>query len=99
MVRDPHISPHNSSLCRSSYPRISLKLTSCHKSNFEESPYENKEDTDRHDIVARRGGGISLEDFCDCHSFVHTNEAVYQELIEGRLLWHTNRYKQRADRP
>ncbi len=45
---------------------------------------------DRHDIVARRDGGISLVEVCGCHRFVRRNEAVFQVLIEGRLLSRTN---------
>lgn len=48
---------------------------------------------DRHDIVARRDGGISLVEFCGYHKFVHTNEAVFQELTEGRLPSRTNTCK------
>lgn len=45
---------------------------------------------DRHDTVARRDEGISLVEFCDCHKFVHTNEAVSQEWVEGPLPSRTN---------
>ena len=59
MVRDPHITLHNSSLYRNSCPRISSRLTSYRKSNFDGDPYVNKEDMGRHDIAARRDEGIS----------------------------------------
>ena len=92
-VRDRHITLHSSSLYRNWCPHISSRSTSYRRSNFDEDPYANKEDMDQHDIVARKDGGISLEEFCDCHMSDHTNEAVSQGSAEGRLPSHTNTYK------
>ena len=53
----------------------------------------NKEDMDRHDIIARRDEGIALEESYGCHKFDHTNEAVCQGLVEGPLPSCTNTCK------
>ena len=83
---------HTSSLYRSSYLCISGRPYFCHKSNFDEDPCVNMVGMDRRDIVARKDGGISLVEFCFCHTFGHTNEAVSQELAEDRLPSRTNMY-------
>ena len=84
-VRDPHISPHNSNPFRNSSLHISLRSTSCRKSNFEQDPCVNKEGRDRHGKVARKDEGIFLARSCRSHKSVHTNEAVSQIFVEGRL--------------
>ena len=92
-ARDPHIPLHNSSPYRNSFPRISSKSTSYRKSNFDAGPYVNKEDMDQHGIIARMDEDISWVEFCGCHTFDRTNEAVTPELVEGRLPSCTNRCK------
>ena len=91
-VKGPHMAPHTSSLCRSSYLCISGRPYFSHKSSFDEDPCVNMGDMDRRDIVARKDGGISLVEFYFCHTFGHTNEAVSQELVEDRLPSRTNMY-------
>lgn len=93
MARDPHISPHNSNLCRNSYPHIFSRPISCRKSKSEQDPYVNMEDMDRHGKAARKDEGIFLARFYLSHKSVHTNEAVSQKFVEGRLPSHTNNCK------
>lgn len=53
----------------------------------------NKEGRDRHGKVARKDEGIFLARFCPSHKSVHTNEAVSQKFVEGRLPSRTNNCK------
>lgn len=93
MVRDHHISGHSSSLSRSSYLHIFSRSTSCRKSNFEEVPCVNMEGMDRHGKVAHKDEGIFLAESFGYHRSAHTNEAVSQKLVEGRLPSRTNTCK------
>ena len=83
---------HTSSPCRSSYLCISGRPFLCHRSSFDEDPCVNMVGMDRRDIIARKDGGISLEAFCFCHTFGHTNEAVSPEPVEDQLPSRTNMY-------
>ena len=51
----------------------------------------NREDTDQHDITARKDEDTFLVGFWGCHRFDRTNEAVIPELSGGRLPSCTNR--------
>lgn len=45
----------------------------------------NKEGKDQRGKVARKDEGIFSAELCGYHKSVHTNEAVSQKLVEGRL--------------
>ena len=53
----------------------------------------NMEGMDRRGKVAHKDEGIFLAESFDYHRSAHTNEAVSQKRIEGRLLSRTNTCK------
>ena len=54
---------------------------------------------DQHGITARKDEDISLAEFCCCHMFDRTNEAVILELVAGQLPSCTNTCNLREERP